>query len=99
MITATLLIFGVISFSLISVLVGLVGARRKIGFGCSYLLSILTTPFIGLLITLLFDKLPDGKRKWGCLGLVFAIFTIIIITGLLIYLVLFVSKISGVLLM
>jgi len=36
MITGILLIFGALTFSLISVLVGLLGARRKIGFGWSY---------------------------------------------------------------
>jgi len=88
MITVILLIFGALTFSLIAVLVGLLGARRKIDFGWSYLISILTTPFVGLVVTLLFDKLPDGKRKWGCLGFVFAIFTVIIITVMLIYIVL-----------
>ena len=33
MITGILLIFGALTFSLIAVLVGLLGARRKIGFG------------------------------------------------------------------
>lgn len=73
---ALLLIFGVISFSLVSVLVGLLGARRKIGFGWSFLISAVTTPLIGLIVTLLFDKLPAGERKWGCLGTLLAIIAI-----------------------
>ena len=80
---ALLLIFGVISFSLVSVLVGLRGARRKIGFGWSFLISAVTTPLIGLIVTLLFDKLPAGERKWGCLGTILAILTIVVLTILL----------------
>ena len=80
-----LLIFGIISFSLVSVLVGLLGARRKIGFGWSFLISAVTTPLIGLIVTLLFDKLPAGERKWGCLGTILAILTIAMITIILAY--------------
>ena len=80
-----LLIFGVISFSLVSVLVGLLGARRKIGFGWSFLISAVTTPLIGWIVTLLFDKLPEGERKWGCLGTILAILTIAMITIILAY--------------
>ena len=79
------MIFGVISFSLVSVLVGLLGARRKIGFGWSFLISAVTTPLIGLIVTLLFDKLPAGERKWGCLGTILAILTIAMITIILAY--------------
>ena len=82
---ALLLVFGVISFSLVSVLVGLLGARRKIGFGWSFLISAVTTPLIGLIVTLLFDKLPAGERKWGCLGTILAILTIAMITIILAY--------------
>lgn len=77
---ALLLIFGVISFSLVSVLVGLLGARRKIGFGWAFLISAVTTPLIGLIVTLLFDKLPQGERKWGCLGTLLAILAIVVLT-------------------
>ena len=80
-----LLIFGIISFSLVSVLVGLLGARRKIGFGWSFLISAVTTPLIGLIVTLLFDKLPEGERKWGCLGTILAVLTIAMITIILAY--------------
>ena len=80
---ALLLIFGVISFSLVSVLVGLLGARRKIGFGWSFLISVVTTPLIGLIVTLLFDKLPAGERKWGCLGTLLAIIAIAALTIIL----------------
>ena len=75
----TLILYGLITSSLLSVLVGLLGARRRIGFGWAYLLSILTTPLIGLIITLLFDKLPDGERRWGCLGVILAIIAIVLL--------------------
>ena len=78
------MVFGVISFSLVSVLVGLLGARRKIGFGWSFLISAVTTPLIGLIVTLLFDKLPEGERKWGCLGTLLAILAIVMMTIILI---------------
>ena len=55
------------------------GARRRIGFGWAYLLSVLTTPLIGLIITLLFDKLPYGERRWGCLGVILAIVAIVLL--------------------
>ena len=80
---ALLLIFGVISFSLVSVLVGLLGARRKIGFGWAFLISAVTTPLIGLIVTLLFDKLPAGERKWGCLSTLLAIIAIAALTIIL----------------
>jgi len=80
MIPSALIIFGIISFSLVSVMVGLLGARRKIGFGWSFLISAITTPLIGLIVTLLFDKLPDGERKWGCLGILLAIIVIAVLT-------------------
>lgn len=61
--TTFVIIFGIITCSLVSVLVGLLGARRRIGFGWAYLISIITTPLIGLIVTLLFEKLPDGEKR------------------------------------
>ena len=78
----TLLIFGLLSDTFLAALVGLVGARRRIGFGWTFFLSVLLTPFIGLIIALLTDKLPDGERKWGCLGSILAIITIALLVFL-----------------
>lgn len=72
----TLLLFGLISDTFVAALVGLLGARRRIGFGWTFFLSVLFTPLIGLIICLLSDKLPDGDRNWGCLGSILAIITI-----------------------
>lgn len=79
----TLLIFGLLSDTFLAALVGLVGARRRIGFGWTFFLSVLLTPFIGLIIALLTDKLPDGERKWGCLGSILAIITIALLVFLI----------------
>ncbi len=66
-----LLLFGSLSGTLLSVLVGLLGARRTIGFGWAFILSLLLTPFFGLIITLFSDPLPyHGDRSYGCLGFV-----------------------------
>ena len=71
-----LLIFGLLSDSFLAALVGLLGARRRIGFGWTSFLSVLFTPLVGLIVCLLSDKLPNGERKWGCLGSILAIITI-----------------------
>ena len=64
----SLIIFGLLSGSLFSVLIGILGASRKIGFGWSFILSLLLTPIGGLICVLISDPLPTGERKWGCLA-------------------------------
>ncbi|MBQ3208753.1 MAG: hypothetical protein IJB23_02945 [Alistipes sp.] len=64
----SLIIFGLLSGSLFSVLIGILGASRKIGFGWSFILSLLLTPIGGLICVLISDPLPTGQRKWGCLA-------------------------------
>ena len=75
--TLPLLIFGLISGSLLSVLVGLVGARRNIGFGWTFLISVIFTPLVGLIVALISDPLPVGSRKWGCLGSILGVLAIV----------------------
>ncbi len=75
--TLPLLIFGLISGSLLSVLVGLVGARRNIGFGWTFLISVIFTPLVGLIVALISDPLPTGSRKWGCLGSILGVLAIV----------------------
>ena len=72
------MVFGLLTGSFLAALVGLFGARRKIGFGWTFFLSVLFTPLVGLIVCLLSDKLPNGERKWGCLGSVLAIITIVL---------------------
>lgn len=82
---ALVLIFGLLSGCLLSVLVGLIGSGRRIGFGLAFLLSLIFTPLVGLIITLLSSQLPDGNQNWGCIGTFVAILGFIC---LLIFLVL-----------
>ncbi len=71
--TLLTLLFGLFGDCLLSVLVGLIGSHRKIGFGWAFLASLFFTPFIGLLITLLSDSLPGEDQRWGCLGTLIAL--------------------------
>ena len=80
--TLALLIFGLLTDSFLAALVGLIGARRRIGFGWTFFLSVIFTPLIGLIICLLSEKLPNGERKWGCLGSILAIITIVLLAVL-----------------
>lgn len=82
-------LFGALSGCLLSVLVGLVGSNRRIGFGWSFLLSLIFTPLVGLVFTLLSDPLPSGEKRWGCIGtfvallgaLCLVIFLLLLFTG------------------
>lgn len=69
--------FGVLSGCLLSVLVGLVGSNRRIGFGWSFLISLIFTPLVGLICTLLSDPLPCGEKRWGCIGTVVAVLGVV----------------------
>lgn len=84
------LFFGLMSGCFLSVLVGIVGSKRRIGFGWAFLTSLFLTPFVGLLVALISDPLPAGTdRGLGCIGTLFGIL------GLL-FLVLFLLVIAGV---
>ena len=73
----------------LSVLVGIIGSRRRIGFGWAFLLSVIFTPLVGLIIALLTDPLPGGDQRWGCIGtfiavlgmLFLAVFLLMLLTG------------------
>ena len=67
---SSIIIFGLLSgHLLLDVLVGLLGSRREIGFGWSFILSVVFTPLIGLIAILLSVRLPEGAEpKYGCLG-------------------------------
>ena len=70
-------IFGILSGCFLAVLVGIIGSHRRIGFGWAFLISLIFTPLVGLIITLLTDPLPGGDQRWGCIG------TFIAVLGLL----------------
>lgn len=84
------LFFGLMSGCFLSVLVGIVGSKRRIGFGWAFLASLFLTPLVGLLVPLISDPLPAGTdRGLGCIGTLFGML------GLL-FLVLFLLVIAGV---
>lgn len=65
---ASLISFGLLFGCLASILIGIFGANRRIGFGWSFILSLLFTPIIGLICVLISQPLPNGERKWGCIA-------------------------------
>ena len=68
-----IVLFGLLSDCLLSVLVGIIGSSRRIGFGLAFLVSLIFTPLVGLIVALLTDPLPSGGQRWGCVGTVVAI--------------------------
>ncbi len=64
------LVFGSLLFGcLLPALVGWLGSRRELGFGWSFLISLIFTPLIGLIFVLLSPPLPAGSEpKMGCIG-------------------------------
>lgn len=71
--SALILLFGLLSGCLFSVLVGIVGSRRRIGFGLTFLISVIFTPLVGLVVALVSDPLPGAKKRWGCIGTLLAV--------------------------
>lgn len=63
------LIFALLSGCFLAALVGMLGRRRRIGFGWPFVLSLVFTPLVGLIIVLLSEELPDGQKQGlGCIG-------------------------------
>ena len=81
-----IVLFGLLSGCLLSVLVGIIGSRRRIGFGLAFLVSLIFTPLVGLIITLLTDPLPSGDQRWGCVGTFVAILGLLFLCAFLILL-------------
>ncbi len=81
------ILFGLLSGCLISTLVGMLGSSRRLGFGWSFLISLLFTPLVGLICVLLSDPLPNYEpRRWGCIGTAVAILGMLFFIGFLILL-------------
>lgn len=76
-------VFGLLGGCLLAVLVGIIGSRRRIGFGWAFLISLILTPLVGLIVTLLSDPLPGGDRRWGCLGTLLAVLGILFMLAFL----------------
>lgn len=76
------ILFGALSGCLLSVLVGVIGSRRRIGFGWAFLISLIFTPLVGLIVALLTDPLPGEDRRWGCIGTLLALLGLVSLVGL-----------------
>lgn len=76
--TVPVLIGGTIFGSLLASLVGLLGSRRRIGFGWTFLISVVFTPLVGLVCALLSEELPYGEKHWGCLGTILGLSVIVL---------------------
>lgn len=81
-----ILIFGVLSGSFLAVLVGIIGSRRRIGFGWAFFISMLFSPLVGLIVALLTDPLPGSDQRWGCIGTVVAVLGMLFLAVFLILL-------------
>ncbi len=94
----SLILFGLFSGTLIAVLIGMLGARRNIGFGWAFLLSWLFTPLVGLIVVLLSDRKEGGEAEYGCLGQTFGCFgmaiLVLLATAALLFLVTLLTGIS-----
>ncbi len=78
-----LIIFGLLSGCLLAILVGFIGRSRNIGFGWAFLLSIIFTPLVGLIITLISAPKPYyASRSWGCLGSTLGLLTAFVIAAI-----------------
>ena len=80
------LVFGLLSGCFLSVLVGIIGSRRRIGFGWAFLLSVIFTPLVGLVVALLTDPLPGGDQRWGCIGTFVAVLGMLFLAAVLLLL-------------
>lgn len=84
--TPLVILFGLLGGCFLSVLVGIIGSRRRIGFGWAFLVSVIFTPLVGLIVALLTDPLPGGEQRWGCIGTVVAILGVICLAAFLLLL-------------
>ena len=81
---ALTILFGLLGGCFLSVLIGILGSKRNIGFGWAFLLSAVFTPLIGLICVLLSDPLPQGTpNRWGCLGTIMAALGLLFLVGFL----------------
>jgi len=54
---------GILSWIVLSIVIGIVGSKRKIGFAGAFFLSLLLSPLIGLIFTLTSKDIEDEKYK------------------------------------
>ncbi len=82
-----LLIFGLLTGTALCALVGILGSRRRLGFGWTFIISLIFTPLIGLIAALISDPLPSGEKRWGCLATIIGVLTLALMAffGILIF--------------
>lgn len=80
------MVFGLLSGCFLAVLVGIIGSRRRIGFGWAFLISVIFTPLVGFIVALLTDPLPGGDQRWGCIGTFIAILGVLFLMAFLLLL-------------
>ena len=69
-----IVLFSALTGIFLDVLVALFGSRRNIGFGSTFIISVVFTPLVGLIAVLLSNPLTQGAApKYGCLGFTFGI--------------------------
>lgn len=73
MVTFGIIIFGILTGTLLSIIVGLFGARRQIGFFLTFIISLLLTPIAGIIVVLLSER-RQGPPEYGCFGRAMAVF-------------------------
>ncbi len=84
-----ILIFGLISGTLMAVLVGVLGSSRRIGFGWAFILSLVFTPLLGLIITLLSSPREGAQRRnIGCLGTILAFLGLVFLVTVVLWILL-----------
>ena len=81
--TTLSIVLGILTWCLISVLIGLVGSRRKIGFAWTFVLSLILTPVVGLIAS---PRLPHGGEKWGFVHIGFMVLTALALISFLVVL-------------
>ncbi len=65
--TLPLLIFGACTGTFLAVIVGIIGSYRRLGFGWTFLISIIFTPLVGLICALISPRAAE-EQNFGCLG-------------------------------
>ena len=81
------MIFGLLTGTALCALVGILGSRRRLGFGWTFVISLIFTPLIGLIAALISDPLPSGEKRWGCLASIIVVLTLALMAffGILIF--------------
>lgn len=84
--TTLSIVLGILTWCLISVLIGLVGSRRRSDSPGRSFLSLILTPVVGLIAALTSPRLPHGGEKWGFVHIGFMVLTALALISFLVVL-------------